>query len=286
MAIDYDRLMALEIPPFEHRYTERDTMLYALGLGFGQDPLNEAELAFVYEKDLKVPPTMACVLANNAWMRTMDTGIDYVKVVHGEQTFRLHRPLPAAARVVGHSRVLDIIDKGAGKGAIVYTERTVKDADSGETLATVVHTAFCRGDGGFGGPERPSAPSHPVPQRAPDIVVDIATRPETALIYRLSGDYNPLHAEPAMAAKAGDKQPILHGLATFGIAGHAILKTLCDYDPAGLAGMSGRFSSPVFPGETIRTEIWREDNAASFQVKVAERNVIALSNGRAELAGA
>ncbi len=286
MAIDYEKLMALDIPPAEQRYTARDTMLYALGLGFGHDPLNEAELAFVYEKGLKVLPTMCCVLANRQWMREMDTGIDYVKVVHGEQKFVLHRPLPAAAHVRAKARILDIVDKGAGKGAIVYTERTVVDAETGEKLATLTHTGFCRGDGGFGGPARPSLPVHPIPDRTPDLVCDLPTRPETALIYRLSGDYNPLHAEPATAAKAGYKQPILHGLATFGIAGHAILKTLCNYDPAGIVSMSGRFSSPVYPGETIRTEMWREGDAAAFRARVVERNIVAFTNGRAELAGA
>jgi acyl dehydratase len=286
MAIDYDKLMALDIPAIEQSYSARDAMLYALGLGLGHDPLSEAELAFVYEKGLKTLPTFCCVLANRPWMREMDTGIDYLKVVHGEQRFALHRPLPPAARVRGKSRIVDIVDKGAGKGAVVYTERTVTNAESGEALATLTHTAFCRGDGGFGGPPKPSPPPYPTPDRAPDIVCDLPTRPETALIYRLSGDYNPLHAEPAIAAKAGYKQPILHGLATFGIAGHALLKSLCDYDPAGLAGMSGRFSSPVYPGETIRTEIWREGDAASFRVRVVERDVIAFSNGRAELADA
>jgi acyl dehydratase len=283
MPIDYEKLMALEIPPVEQTYTTRDTMLYALGLGFGHDPLNENELAFVYEKDLKVLPTMCCVLATSAWMREMDTGINYVKLVHGEQKFTLHRPLPAAARVRGVSRVLDIIDKGADKGAVVYTERVVTNADTGEKLATLVHSAFCRADGGFGGPQKPSPPVRPLPERAPDIVCDLATRPETALIYRLSGDYNPLHAEPAIAARAGFKQPILHGLATFGIAGHAILKTLCGYDTGRLAGMSGRFSAPVYPGETLRTEVWRDGASADFRVVVPERNVVAFTNGHAEL---
>jgi acyl dehydratase len=284
MPIDYERLMALDIPPIEQSYTARDTMLYALGVGFGRDPLSEAELAFVYEKHLKALPSMVCVLANRSWMREMDTGIDYVKVVHGEQKFRLHRELPVAGRVRGKARVLDIVDKGAGKGAVVITERTITDLDSGQTLATVTHTGFCRGDGGFGGPQRPSPPPHPLPDRPPDIVCDLVTRPETALIYRLSGDYNPLHAEPAMAAKAGYKQPILHGLATFGVAGHAILKVLCGYDAARLISMSGRFSSPVYPGETIRTEIWRDGDTASFRARVVERDVVALANGRAELA--
>ncbi|HET9904129.1 MAG TPA: MaoC/PaaZ C-terminal domain-containing protein [Xanthobacteraceae bacterium] len=285
MPINYEKLMALDIPPVEQTYTSRDTMLYALGLGLGQDPLDEAELAFVYEKDLKALPTMCCVLATRPWMREMDTGIDYVKLVHGEQEFTLHRPLPPAARVRGKSRVVDIVDKGAGKGALVYSERTLTDAETGEVIATLRHTTFCRGDGGFGGPVRPSRPPHPLPERPPDAVCDVPTRPETALIYRLSGDYNPLHAEPAVAAKAGFPRPILHGLATFGIAGRAILKTLCGYDAKRLVGMAGRFSAPVYPGETLRVEMWHEGETVPFRVRVAGRDADALTNGRATLKG-
>ncbi|MBX6426575.1 MAG: MaoC family dehydratase N-terminal domain-containing protein [Variibacter sp.] len=285
MAIDYDRLMALDIPPVEQSYTVRDTILYALGLGLGRDPLDDAELSFVYEKRLKALPTMCCVLANSSWIRELDTGIDWVRVVHGEQMFRLHRPLPPAGRVTSKTRIVDVVDKGAGKGAVIFSERTLTDMDSGETLATLMHTIFCRGDGGFGGPARRSAPPPPHPERPPDIVCDRPTRPETALIYRLSGDYNPLHADPAVARAAGYARPILHGLATFGIAGYALLKSLCGGDPAGLVGMSGRFSAPVFPGETIRTEIWRDGAGASFRARVVERDAIVLTNGRAELAG-
>lgn len=285
MAIDYEKLLAIDIPEVDQTYTAHDTMLYALGLGFGHDPMDEAELSFVYERNLKALPTMVCVLANpSGWLRTHNTGVDYLKVVHGEQSFRLHRPIRPAAKVRGKTRVLDVIDKGAGKGAVVQTERTLFDADSTAPLATLINTTFCRGDGGFGGPARPSPPLQRAPDRLPDIVCDLPTRPETALIYRLSGDYNPLHAEPAAAKAAGFPRPILHGLGTFGIAGHAILKTLCGYDPKRLVGMSGRFSAPVFPGETIRTEIWRDGNDVHFRSRIAERDVVVLSNGRAELA--
>jgi acyl dehydratase len=124
---------------------------------------------------------------------------------------------------------------------------------------------------------------HAIPERAPDAVCDLPTRPETALIYRLSGDPNPLHVDPAVAKAAGFPRPILHGLATFGIAGHAILKRLCDYDPARLSAIAGRFSAPVFPGETIRTEMWRDGTVVSFRARVLERDVIALNNGRAKI---
>jgi len=150
-------------------------------------------------------------------------------------------------------------------------------------VATVTQTTFCRGDGGFGGPPRETPKPHPIPERAPDLTCDLATRPEAALLYRLSGDPNPLHVDPETAKKAGFPRPILHGLATFGVAGHALLKTLCGYDPSKLTSMAGRFSAPVFPGETIRTAIWRDGNVISFRAHAVERDVVAINNGRAEV---
>jgi acyl dehydratase len=285
MTIVYDKLMALQIAPAEQVYEPKDCMLYALGVGLGHDPTNEDELAFVYEKDLKVLPTMATVLAHSGSLaRNPDSGINWVMVVNGEQGFALHRPLAAHGTLIGRTRIVDVIDKGAGKGALLLTEREITDKATGAPVATVTQTIFCRGDGGFGGPPRPTPPPHPIPPRAPDMVCDLGTRPEMALIYRLSGDYNPLHAEPAAAKGAGYDRPILHGLGTFGVSGHALLRTMCDYDPARLTSFSGRFSAPVFPGETIRTEMWRDGALVSFRARVVERDVVAINNGRAELA--
>ncbi len=284
MTIVYDKLMALAIPPAVQTYDEKDCMLYALGVGLGHDPVNVDELPFVYEKNLKVLPTMATVLGYAGfWVRDLATGIDWVKVVNGEQGFTLHRPLAGEATVIGRSRIVEVIDKGPGKGALVFTERGITDKVRGQLLATVTQTIFCRGDGGFGGPPRAAPPPHPLPERAPDAVCDLHTRPEAALIYRLSGDRNPLHADPAVARAAGFERPILHGLATFGVAGHAVLKVMCGYDPARLVSFACRFSAPVFPGETIRTEIWRDDDVVSFRARIVERDVIAINNGRAEV---
>ncbi len=259
-------------------------MLYALGLGLGQDPMNEDELAFVYEKHLKVLPTMALVLGYTPyWLRNPDSGVTWNKVVHGEQGFVLHKVVAPEGFVVGKTRVVEVIDKGAGKGALVFSERKVMDKESGEAVATLTQTTFCRADGGFGGPPRQAPAPHPLPERAPDFTCDLPTRPEMALIYRLSGDINPLHAEPEFAKAAGFPRPILHGLATFGVAGHAILKAVCGYDPAKITAMKGRFSAPVYPGETIRTEMWRDGGVVSFRARVIERDVIAINNGRAEL---
>ena len=282
MGIVYEKLMAMQIPPVEQTYGPKDCMLYALGVGFGYDPMNEDELAFVYEKNLKVLPTMATVLGyGGSWAR--EAGFDQVRVVNGEQGFTLHRPLKTQGTLIGRSRILEVIDKGAGKGALILSERDITDKATGEMVATVTQTAFCRGDGGFGGPPRTAPPPHPVPARAPDFVCDLPTRPETALIYRLSGDYNPLHAEPAFAKAAGFERPILHGLGTFGISGHAVLKTLCGYDPNRLVSFGCRFSAPVLPGETIRTEMWQDGAVVSFRARVIERDVVAINNGRAEI---
>ena len=262
----------------------RTLRLYALGLGLGIDPLDEDQLAFVYEKNLKVLPTMAVVIGYPGfWVKELDTGIDWVKVVAGEYDLTLHRPLAPRGTVRNKTRVVEIVDKGAGKGAVLYVERTIEDKASGERIATIVQTTFCRGDGGFGGPPREQRPVHPIPGRPPDLSCDLPTRPETALIYRLSADRNPLHADPVVAKAAGFPRPILHGLATFGIAGHAILKTLCGYDPARLTAIAGRFTAPVFPGETIRTEIWRDGAVVSFRARAVERDAVALNNGRAEI---
>src|SRR5438874_632084 len=285
MTINYDKLLALRIPEVEQTYGPKDCMLYALGLGFGLDPLDEEQLAFVYEKNLKVLPSMAVVLGYPGfWVKNLDTGIEWVKVLAGEHSFRLHRPLGPSGVIIGRTRVTEIIDKGAGKGAVMYSERVIEDKASGARIATIEQTTVCRGDGGFGGPPRQQRPAHPIPDRAPDLVCDLPTRPEMALIYRLSGDPNPLHADPGIARAAGFPRPILHGLGTFGVAGHAILKRLCGYDPSRLKAMAGRFSAPVFPGETIRTELWRDGEVVSFRARVLERDVVALNNGRAEVA--
>ena len=284
MAIVYDKLMALEVPPAEHAYGPKDCMLYALGLGFGQDPMNTDELPFVYERNLKVLPTMGTVLGHAGFgSRAAATGIDWLKAVNGGEGIALHRPLAGKGTVVGQLRIVEVIDKGPGKGALVLTERKLSDKATDEAIATVTHTIFCRGDGGFGGPPRQAPAPHEIPARTPDAVCDLGTRPEAALIYRLSGDLNPLHADPAFAREAGYPRPILHGLASFGVAGHAVLKTFCGYDTAKLTSFACRFSAPVFPGETLRTEMWRDGNVVRFRARVVERDVVAVNNGRAEV---
>jgi len=282
MTLDPDKLYALPFPEIRQRYRWRDSVIYALGLGFGLDPLDEGQLRFVDETKLAAVPTMANVLAYPGfWMRDLDTGIDWVKVVHGEQAMRLHKPLAAEGEVIGRTRIVDIVDKGAGKGALVYAEREIADAQSGELLATLLQTVFCRGDGGFGGKTASPRSPHPTPERTPDLTVELPTHPQLALIYRLSGDFNPLHIDPAIARKAGYDRPILHGLASYGIAGHALMRALCGYDASRFRAIDARFSAPVFPGETIATDIWRETpGQAAFRCRVAARDAIVIANGR------
>ncbi len=284
MPIDYDKLINWKIPEVEQQYTRRDTMLYALGVGLGADPCDANQLKFVYEQKLQALPTMAIVLGYpGPWYSHPDTGITRTHVVHGEQSFAIHRPLPVEGEITGLTKITGVVDKGKDKGALVMTENAVRDRASGNVLCTLTSTSFCRADGGFGGPSGPAKTPHPVPATPPDAVCDLPTLPQAALIYRLSGDYNPLHADPAAAQKAGYPRPILHGRCTFSVAGHAILKTCCGYDPARFRSMAGRFSSPVYPGETIRTEIWRSGSIVSFRSTVPARGVTVLNNGRAEI---
>jgi acyl dehydratase len=282
MPFDPQKLRNWKFPEIEHTYTERDTILYALGLGCGYEP---DDLQFVYEKGLTALPTMAVVLAYPGnWLESKESTADYSKVLHGEQYLTLHRPIPPSGTVVGHGRIVDLLDKGKEKGAVLYAERTIVDKKSGEPIATMTSAAMLRGDGGFGGQPGPQPAPHGLPQTAPTSHVDIKTHLNSALIYRLSGDRNPLHADPKAAAAGGFKTPILHGLCTYGIAGRAIVKACCGGDPARLKGIQVRFSSPVFPGETIRTEMWRDGAQVSFRARVVERDVVVLNNGLATVA--
>lgn len=288
MPLDRDKLLAAVIPDIPQSYGARDCILYALGVGLGQDPTERGELAFVYEAGLKVLPTFPLVQGYTPyWLRDGDFGLTWSHTVHGEQGLKLHAPVATQGEVIGRERVVDVVDKGADKGALIYSERQIIERATGRLLATLSQTTFCRADGGFGGPRarKQVVPPHVVPDRAPDMVCDLPTRPEMALIYRLSGDVNPLHADPDFAKAAGFPRPILHGLASMGVAGHALLKTLCSYDPSRLTAMSVRFSAPVFPGETLRTEIWHDGEGAgtvvSFRLRVKERDAVAIDNGRA-----
>jgi acyl dehydratase len=284
MPLDPERLLAHPIPEVTQALTRRDTMLYALSVGLGQDPMDEWQRRFVVEKDLVALPTMAVVLGYPGfWLGDPATGVSAAKVLHGEQSITLHRALPVEGTIVGRSRITGLVDRGAEKGAVLYSARDLTDGE-GTPIATLESTSVLRGDGGFGGPTGPVKQPHAVPARAHDAALALATRPEQALLYRLNGDYNPLHADPAVAARGGFPRPILHGLCTLGVVGHALLRLCCGGAPERLRHMGLRFSAPVFPGETIETRVWDEGvGRFAFTARVTERDVTVIGNGLCEV---
>jgi acyl dehydratase len=289
MAIDYEKIKNWPIADAEQTYTEKDAILYAMGLGLGTDPTDPKQLKFLYEnaEDFQVLPTMAIVLATPGfWAQNPETGITWKTILHGEQGLTLHQPLPRAGAVIGKTRVTEILDKGEGRGALILTERSLWDKSSGAHLATLNGTSFARSDGGFGGPRGPQPAPHTLPERTPDAFIDVPTLPGAALLYRLSGDYNPLHADPQVAKTAKFERPILHGLCTMGLAVHALLQQYCESDAERLESVRVRFSSPVLPGQTIRVESWREHqntNIVSFRARITQTDAIVINNGKLTL---
>ncbi|MBN9562078.1 MAG: MaoC family dehydratase N-terminal domain-containing protein [Alphaproteobacteria bacterium] len=285
MAINYQQLKSRKFAEVTQAYTIKDTILYALGLGLGQDPMDARQLRHVYEEGIVPLPTRGVVLATPGfWLKDPDVGVDWPKVLHGEQGLTIHRPLPPAGEVIGRLRNDEIIDKGAGRGALLYSTREVVDATTGETYCTLTSTTFLRGDGGFGGPSGPVREPHSMPPGAPDASFDWTTGRHQALLYRLNGDWNPVHADPKVAAQGGFQQPILHGLCSYGVAAWSVANLLCEGHPERLRRFDLRFTSPVYPGETLRTEIWRQgDGKAAFRTRAVARDVIVLNNGHAEV---
>jgi acyl dehydratase len=283
MPIAYPEILDLKSEPQPYRWGDRETMLYALGIGMGGDPMNLEELPFVYESGLKAVPTMATVVAWGAGPGLGKLGINFLMVVHGEQKVEFHKTLPTEAEITAEARIIGAYDKGKDKGAVIYTETVLKDASTGEAIATLTGSTFARGDGGFGGPSEGAPEPHEVPLRAPDQTVEFTTRPDQALIYRLSGDRNPLHSDPGIAKAAGFPRPILHGLCTYGITCRAVLQAYADFDPSRIKSHQVRFSSPVFPGETIAVDLWKDGPVISFEARVKERGVTVVRNGKTVL---
>ena len=266
-------------------YRAQDTLLYALATGFGADPLDVRQLRYVYEENLVALPCMSLVLGYPGfWLKQPEYEVDWPKILHAEEAFTIHRPLPVAGTVTGRTTVTAIVDRGADKGAFVYSTKDVHDAADGALLATVNSVSVARGDGGFGGPDGPRPAPVTLPTRAPDLVCDLETLPQQALLYRLCGDLNPLHADPAVARQGGFERPILHGRCTMAVAQHALIRSCCDYDASRLRAMRVRFTAPFYPGETLRTRIWRDGAQAWFDAVSVERDVTVLGNGRADIA--
>lgn len=284
MTVDPRQLKAASVTDLVHRYGDTETMLYAQSIGLGQNPLDRRELSFVYEggAPLRTIPTMATVLVPD--LISPDLGWDHAQVLHVEQRLEMYRPLPPEAKLLINKRVVDVFDLGGKRGALILFEAEGRLAADHSALFTVGSTVIARGDGGFGGtPGRPPQP-HRAPRRDPDLACEIATRRNQPLLFRLNGDRNPLHADPGAATLAGFDVPILHGLCTFGIACHAVLKTICDYDETLIRGFDARFSAPVTPGDRIRTDMWQDGNIVSFRCVSASTGAVLVKNGKCTLA--
>jgi acyl dehydratase len=286
--IDYKTLKNWAFGETVHRYSERDTMLYALGVGFGADPVNLDQLRFVYEKNLLVVPTMASILGMPGfWWKDPRTGADTVKLLHGEQSLKLYGPLPTHGTVIARNRCASLTDKGRAKGALAAVTSDLFDGEKGNLLARGTSVSFLRGDGGFSEADGISDPAPAIlpkpPQRAPDVELKLATVPQAALLYRLSGDYN--DADLQVARRAGFPRPILHGLCTYGMACHAVLRACLAYDTSRLRGLAVRFTAPVYPGESLRFELWRAEDARTWNLRahVDARKAVVLDKGLVEI---
>jgi acyl dehydratase len=279
--IDPSVAVGAQLPASEFSWSSSDVQLYHLALGAGQDPLDPHELRYVLEDRLQVLPSFAVVAKTvhrfePPAVEYPGISIDLAKVLHGTQRIDVHRPLPPEGKALATARITAVYDKGSA--AVIETETLVSDLD-GAPLWTDTSSIFARGEGGFGGDRGPSGASAP-PEREPDAVVVTPTLPQQALLYRLLGDRNPLHSDPDFAARAGFPRPILHGLCTYGMVAKAVVDAELDGDAAAVAGYGVRFAGVVFPGETLRTSIWREPGRLVLLTTVAERD------GAPALAGA
>jgi acyl dehydratase len=259
--------------PVERSWSSKDCLLYALGVGAGLE-----ELEFATEKQQQVLPTMAVVLSARGAVPLEKIGsFNPAMLVHGEQAIELARPLPPDGTLKTTGKIVALYDKG--KGAVVVSEAESVDAATGELLFRTRSSAFIRGEGGFGGDRGPSGPSYELPARKADHEITYQTRPDQALLYRLSGDRNPLHSDPEFAKLAGFPRPILHGLCTYGFTGRALLHALCGGDPSRFKSMEGRFSKPVFPGQALTIKMWVDGTRCLFQT-LNEAGEVVLDQGR------
>ena len=281
MPINYDEIMSMTSENVEISYSDKDSILYSLGVGLGNDPMNLAELKYVYENSQVALPSMATNFQYHSPL-LLKANINFILVVHGEQKLSFSNPLPVSGDFISNAKVIGCYDKGAGKGAIIDVETKINLKKDNTEICKLVSTTFARGDGGFGGPESPKSEIFKI-EGDPDFVHEIKTKPDQALIFRLSGDYNPLHSDPNFAKTAGFEKPILHGMCTYGIACRSLVESVCEGDAKRLKKFDCRFSSPVYPGETIVTEMWKNGSKVYYQSKVKERDKIVIKNGVSEI---
>ena len=284
--VNLETLRAYSVPECRESYDARDTILYALGVGAG---LSDAvdELDFVFERRLKALPTLALVLGTPGfWAMDPRAGLDWIQILHGEQTLKLFRPLEPQGMLVGQTLIGEIADKGPGRPAMLKSRRTLS-TPSGALVAEMEEVWVLRGGGGFGGDrDLPHDALPPMPDRPADARLDLPTARNQALLYRLSGDRNPLHVEPSTAKLGGFDGPILHGLGTMGVIGRALVHLAAKGDPALLTEMRLRFTAPVVPGDIVRTEIWHEaDRSVRFRASVPSREAVVVDGGVARVGG-
>ena len=278
MPIDLEKAKGAELPASEGSWSQDDVILYHLGVGAGANPTEPGELEYTYEKQLKVLPSFGVIPVFGAlggMAQVPGIQLNFMLVLHGEQDIELHKPLPPTAQIKSKGRVAGIYDKG--KAALIVLEVESREAESGDPLFTNRFSIFARGEGGFGGESGPKA-GNQAPDRKPDAVVESPTLPQQALLYRLNGDKNPLHADPEFAKLGGFDTPILHGLCSFGIVCKAAVDHALAGDVAKVARYQARFAGVVFPGETIVTSLWKEDDRILIAAKSKERDAPVISN--------
>ncbi|MEH6758563.1 MAG: MaoC/PaaZ C-terminal domain-containing protein [Parasphingorhabdus sp.] len=281
--LNIEKLMAYKIPQARDDYDPRDAILYALGVGTGlSDKIDETSLLF--ERDLQVLPTMALVLGTPGfWPMDPGSGLDWLNILHGEQRLKIFDPLDPFGTMIGETKVTDVADKGTGNAALIRAVKELR-TPSGLIVAEASEVWVARGAGGFGGArDLPGDPLPPVPDRDPDFEVLLPTSLAQAATYRLSGDRNPLHIDPEIAQSAGFGRPILHGLSTMGLVGRALIHACCGSIAKNLHEIGVRFTAPVYPGDTIRTHIWQDNDIIQFRAEAIERKQPVIDNGLAKI---
>lgn len=278
-AIDYAQVLARRRHGKRSNYDQDRVMLYALGVGLGNDPLDDRQLDYVYEKRLKVLPSFATVAAWDIGF-TLELGVEWSKLIHAAQRLTLHQPLPTEAEIRCDTRTSAAFAKK--RGTLLVNETKLYHHRTNTLLADLESVSLARDFVVTGAPEG-SPPQDPAPpNREPDVVVDLPTSPQVALIYRLLGGRSAIHCDPSDARTQGFDGPIMHGLSTWGHACHAVIKGICDYESERLRSFAARFSAPVYPGETLRTRIWHGgNNDIQFETRALGRDVIVLANGSA-----
>lgn len=284
--MNVDAILSHSFPKITHKYSVADSSRYALSVGFGFDPTDERQLAYVYGPAVRAVGSMALILGTQGfWLDQPWTGANWARVLHGQQSLKLHAPIPAQGTVHSQLRILKVIDKGASKGAYIVHERDVVSAEDDRPLATLTGVAICRGDGGFGGVDEPIPFVAKRPDRAEDFTCEIPTIMQSALLYDLNGIVNPVHSWPPAARQAGYERPFLHGTCTMGIIHHALGRTLADYDCDRIASISTRFVKEFYPGETLVVKIWADGEVVTYEAWARER-AAKVAVGDATLTGA